>query len=219
MNKFEVPIVYRGQCNFIVEAENAEAAKSLAESKFNNGDRPDDLGNEWEEIERIGDAELMIFPYSKVELLVPHGSIEKDERYGWFAGCMAGDRMTVQDIAETSNKSIEEAMQAAKLLIAEGHLKTVGVAIYKAAYKPQLTVAQINFFEVEIRNEQNGGQTPAILDSAVDSLNQAPNDVIIEWCNDGTVNDDEGVNEFKQSIVSLVAEFGGSTTLDSLLPE
>lgn len=56
MHTFEVAVVYKGQCNFIVEAASEEEAEQIAREKFYNGDRPDDLGNEWEEIDRIGDA-------------------------------------------------------------------------------------------------------------------------------------------------------------------
>ena len=53
MHTFEVAVVYKGQCNFIVEAASEEEAKQIAEIKFKNGDRPDDLGNEWEKIDLI----------------------------------------------------------------------------------------------------------------------------------------------------------------------
>jgi hypothetical protein len=56
MPRFEVPIVYKGQCNFIVEASSIEEAENIAEEMFNNGDRPDKLGNEWEKIDRIGEV-------------------------------------------------------------------------------------------------------------------------------------------------------------------
>ena len=56
MPKFEVPVVYKGQCNFIVEASSIEEAENIAEIKFNNGDSPDGLGNEWEKIDRIGEV-------------------------------------------------------------------------------------------------------------------------------------------------------------------
>jgi hypothetical protein len=52
---YEVPVVYKGQCSFIVEAETPEQAQELAESLFNNGDTPTALGNEWENIERFGE--------------------------------------------------------------------------------------------------------------------------------------------------------------------
>lgn len=38
------------------------------------------------------------------------------------------------------------------------------------------------FFKVEIRNEQHGGVSPATLESAIDSWNQAPDDVLARWC-------------------------------------
>jgi hypothetical protein len=57
MPKYEVPIVYTGQCNFIVEASSPDEAREIASSMFNEGERPDILGNEWERIERIGEIE------------------------------------------------------------------------------------------------------------------------------------------------------------------
>lgn len=53
--RYEVPIVYRGQSNYIVEAVSKADAKKKARTCFNNGHKPDELGNEWEEIERIGE--------------------------------------------------------------------------------------------------------------------------------------------------------------------
>jgi hypothetical protein len=57
MKKYEVPIVYRGQCTFIVEAETPEQASDVAVAKFKDGDEPDVLDNEWEEVDRIGTIE------------------------------------------------------------------------------------------------------------------------------------------------------------------
>lgn len=85
--------------------------------------------------------------------------------------------------------------------------------------KPDLTVAQINFFEVEIRNEKHGGISPATLASAMDSLLQAPADVIIEWCDDDTVNSLMQVRDFIASVQKLETVCGEETTLESLLPE
>jgi hypothetical protein len=81
-----------------------------------------------------------------------------------------------------------------------------------------LTNATVNFFEVEIRNEENGGISPSTLDSAWDSLAQAPDDVIIEWCDDDTVNDETGVKEFRDHIQFMHQKLGGDTLLDDLLP-
>jgi hypothetical protein len=55
--KYEVPVIYQGQCTFIVEAETPEQASNLAVAKFKNGDEPDELGNEWEEVDRVGTIE------------------------------------------------------------------------------------------------------------------------------------------------------------------
>lgn len=52
--KFEVPIIYRGQSNYIVNARNKKHAEELALSKFYDGDDGVILGNEWESVEKIG---------------------------------------------------------------------------------------------------------------------------------------------------------------------
>ena len=51
---YEVPVVYRGQITYVVEAEDEEEAEGKADVLFNRGVKPEPLGNEWEEIERFG---------------------------------------------------------------------------------------------------------------------------------------------------------------------
>lgn len=57
--RYEVPIVYKGQANFVVDAESPEEAIEKARAKFNAGDKEDVFGNEWESIERVGDVEVL----------------------------------------------------------------------------------------------------------------------------------------------------------------
>lgn len=57
MPKYEVPIVYKGQVNFIVAADSKEQADQIARDRFRNNDKADTLGNEWEEIDRVGEIE------------------------------------------------------------------------------------------------------------------------------------------------------------------
>ena len=57
--RYEVPIIYRGQCTFIVDADSPDEAKERAEAKFKGGDQPDEMGNEWEEVDRVCDARLV----------------------------------------------------------------------------------------------------------------------------------------------------------------
>lgn len=71
MPNFEVPIVYRGLSNFIVNAETPEAARELAIARFNDGDTPELLGNEWEEIDRVGEITIV------KELIVPNNTQEQ----------------------------------------------------------------------------------------------------------------------------------------------
>lgn len=55
MKKWEVPIVYRGQANYVVEAETAREAEKLARRMFEQGDKAPGLGNEWEDLDYVGD--------------------------------------------------------------------------------------------------------------------------------------------------------------------
>ena len=54
--RYEVPIIYRGQASFIVEADSPTEAERKAVSRFNDGDQPHELGNEWESIERVAEV-------------------------------------------------------------------------------------------------------------------------------------------------------------------
>ena len=45
----------------------------------------------------------------------------------------------------------------------------------------QLSIFARRFFEVESRNESDGGVSPATLASALDSLEQAPDYVVHDW--------------------------------------
>lgn len=58
--KYEVPIVYRGQLNYIIDAETPEQAVKIARNKFSNNDKEDILGVEYEEIVRIGSVEPIL---------------------------------------------------------------------------------------------------------------------------------------------------------------
>jgi hypothetical protein len=58
--KYVVPIIYRGQANYVVEASSFDEAKILAREAFEHGkDTAEEvpLGNEWEEIEKFGTVE------------------------------------------------------------------------------------------------------------------------------------------------------------------
>ena len=56
MPTYEVPIVYRGQQTLFVVADNEEAAVARARDYWANGKVAPVLGNEGEEIERIGEV-------------------------------------------------------------------------------------------------------------------------------------------------------------------
>jgi len=59
MATYIVPIIFKGQDNFIVEAGSLREAEDKARSRFNDGDSPDKCGNEWQEIDRIGTIETI----------------------------------------------------------------------------------------------------------------------------------------------------------------
>lgn len=81
----------------------------------------------------------------------------------------------------------------------------------------KLSEAMRNFFEVEVRNESEGGESPATLRSAYDSLQQAPDDIIVEWCNDPTIQNSGHVLFFCDDVYQLMMDLGEETTLASLL--
>lgn len=56
MTRYEVPIIYRGLSTFIVEANSEKEAAAKAESLFRNGEPAPVLGNEWEEIDSVGEV-------------------------------------------------------------------------------------------------------------------------------------------------------------------
>jgi hypothetical protein len=59
MPKFCVPVIYSGLSNFIVEADNKEEAETKARELFRGGETPDMLGNEYENVESIGEIEQL----------------------------------------------------------------------------------------------------------------------------------------------------------------
>ena len=66
-----------------------------------------------------------------------------------------------------------------------------------------------DFFWIEIRNEREGGVSPATLDSAMDSFKQAPDEVRQEWTNNNAES------TYKE-LAELIKEIGGQTELSSL---
>lgn len=81
------------------------------------------------------------------------------------------------------------------------------------------------FFEVEIRNEREGGVSPATLGSALDSWDQAPDGVRESWCGFGPYADSEAgrmarverMSEIRDEIAGLVSFYGADTVLATLL--
>ncbi len=90
--------------------------------------------------------------------------------------------------------------------------------------RPNLTPAQVSFFGVEIRNDHDRRGTESTLDSALGSLVQTPNDIVLEWMRSEfttaereTGEADTQVQNLKDSIHSLIAEYGRHKTLADLL--
>jgi hypothetical protein len=54
--RYCVPVVIRKQVNYIVEADSVQQARHEARIAFNECDEPAYCGNEWEEIDRIGEV-------------------------------------------------------------------------------------------------------------------------------------------------------------------
>ena len=54
MAKYNVPIIYKGQVNYIVEAESVEEAEELVRKQWSAGEKPVE---EWEKIETFGVVE------------------------------------------------------------------------------------------------------------------------------------------------------------------
>ena len=51
--RFHVPVLYKGLRNFLIQAQNAEAADAAARRVFESGDRGITLGNEWEHVDAV----------------------------------------------------------------------------------------------------------------------------------------------------------------------
>jgi hypothetical protein len=51
--KYEVAIVRREQLNYIVDADTKEEAEDKAKQRYYKAEKPDILGNEWDEIESV----------------------------------------------------------------------------------------------------------------------------------------------------------------------
>lgn len=74
--------------------------------------------------------------------------------------------------------------------------------------------ALLNFFRVEIRNEAEGGVSPATLQSAADSMAQAPVNVFCSWCEVEVERGDLG-----RELGRLIGAYQGTTQLEWLLEQ
>lgn len=124
-------------------------------------------------------------------------------------------------VEEIAGDGIERVVGIAIVPVSEyGSENGYGYRLNRVS-KPKLTAAQINFFEVEIRNEDEGGVSPATLFSAYDSLVQAPDDVIESWCDDDAVRtaEPQSFRDFVHGVKLLMDQHGADTTLESLLSD
>ena len=53
---FKVPVRYNGLRNFLIQAQNAEAAEEKAHELFGAGDHGTSLGDEWESVDAVCEA-------------------------------------------------------------------------------------------------------------------------------------------------------------------
>src|SRR5260221_6308287 len=75
-----------------------------------------------------------------------------------------------------------------------------------------------SFFEVEIRNEREGGVAPASLGSAIESAAQAPHDVMADWIGaTGKRRAKKAVAELLAELQRLQDQFGNRFGLAELL--
>jgi hypothetical protein len=77
MNKYEVPVIYRGMENHIVEAENEAEAVRKTRELFGTAAKPVILGNEWEEIITINTPRLVDRPEPTAKTAAP-------AKYDWI---------------------------------------------------------------------------------------------------------------------------------------
>lgn len=64
---FEVPIIYKGQINYIIEAESQDEAQSIACAKFNNNDKGDIPVVEWGGLTEL----VKLKKFSSVHIVIP----------------------------------------------------------------------------------------------------------------------------------------------------
>ncbi len=69
------------------------------------------------------------------------------------------------------------------------------------------------FFAAEIRNEDEGGNRPATLDSALGSWVQAPEDVLADW----TGADEDGLEQLEEELRQLIQHYGPDVCLFTLV--
>jgi len=76
----------------------------------------------------------------------------------------------------------------------------------------QLSIFARRFFEVEVRNESDGGVSPATLASALDSLEQTPDVVVHDWS--GATPD-----VLRAELASLIGAHGSECSLADLMDD
>lgn len=82
--------------------------------------------------------------------------------------------------------------------------------------KPELSQAAVRFFEVECRNECDGGTAPATLDSALGSLLQMSEDVL-HGLNANLTAMKPDKKGLEQELREYIKLFGGDTRLEYML--
>lgn len=81
LSEYEVPIVYHGLANYIVRAPNPRLAEEAARERFKNGEDGEPLGNEWEQILRVGAVERRMLDCGNCQQPFPSGNGTKNNLF------------------------------------------------------------------------------------------------------------------------------------------
>jgi hypothetical protein len=130
------------------------------------------------------------------------------------------DRLTKKPVAQEAQELIHKINEAIADFNGNPNLKSeVEVSLVEGSVDGIiLTAEHLNFFAVEINNV--GGESPATLDSALGSLNQADPATIASWAKmTAKVDLEEWAKEFIESIEELKKELGGACELEDVVYE
>lgn len=131
-----------------------------------------------------------------------------------------------EEFLQRNSEKILTAMQDACSNQIDACLEDDGVELYPAHALSheavELSPMMERFFEAEIANEADGGDSPATLQSALDSFRQMPTDVFLKICDleDQLTPAKGGIEyseEFREELQALYDRWGGLTELQDFL--